>query len=100
MTTTIVTQGKDEAAPGRSRFIEALEESLGNGSTDFVKFIAEQTGPSTERNRRRREAFFNTQFSICVERARYFTESFSQTEGEPAVIRMANSSENSHDFVT
>jgi len=80
---------KTTATSPRPDFIEALKKSLGNGSTDFVRFIAEQPQPSTERNRRRREAFFNTQFSICIERARYFTESFKQTEGEPQVIRMA-----------
>ncbi|NQU07307.1 MAG: formate C-acetyltransferase/glycerol dehydratase family glycyl radical enzyme [Candidatus Abyssubacteria bacterium] len=86
---TKTAQDNTAATSPRSEFIEALEKSPGDGSTDFVRFIAGQPEPSTERNRLRREAFFNTQFSICVERARYFTESFKQTEGEPQVLRMA-----------
>ena len=72
-----------------SLFIESLERSLTKGTADFVGFIADQGEPSTERNRLRREAFFTVPFSICIERARYFTRSFSQTEGEPRIIRMA-----------
>jgi pyruvate formate-lyase/glycerol dehydratase family glycyl radical enzyme len=72
-----------------SVFIETLGKNLPGGSTDFVNFIAGQGRPSTERNRQRREAFFTVPFSICVERARYYTESFSQTEGEPRIIRLA-----------
>ena len=86
---TKTAQDKNTEVSQRSEFIEALEKSMGNGGTDFVRLIAEQAQPSTGRNRKRREAFFNTQFSICIERARYFTESFKQTEGEPQVIRMA-----------
>lgn len=83
-----------EWSPGKAgtqppRFLAALEEGLQRGNTDFVKGIAEQPGPSTERNRRRREAFFRTPFSICIERARAFTESFRATEGEPQILRMA-----------
>src|SRR5512135_2940007 len=73
----------------QSVFIESLEKSLMDGSTDFVQFIAGQGEPSTDRNRQRREAFFTVPFSICIERARYFTRSFSRTEGEPQIIRMA-----------
>ncbi len=98
MTTT--AQSTQTASPAQSKFIEALEKSLGNGSTDFVRYIADQPQPSTERNRRRREAFFGTQFSICIERARYFTESFKQTEGEPQVIRMAKALRNYLEHVT
>ncbi|MBI5118593.1 hypothetical protein HZA56_19160 [Candidatus Poribacteria bacterium] len=85
--TTMVTG--NTVSERKSRFIEAFEESLANGLTDFVKFIAEQCETSTERNRRRRDVFFNTPFSICIERARYFTDSFKQTEGEPQALRMA-----------
>ena len=58
----------------RFRFTAALEEARDRGKQGFVQGIAEQPGPSTERNRRRREAFFSTPFSICIERARWFTE--------------------------
>ena len=86
MTAPIVTE---TATSQSSKFIAALEKGPGNGSTEFVKLIAEQAEPTTERNRRRRDAFFATPFSICIERARYYTQSFKQTEGEPQVIRMA-----------
>jgi pyruvate formate-lyase/glycerol dehydratase family glycyl radical enzyme len=89
---TATTKVEWEAGTGttrRSRFLAALEEARGNGNTGFVKYIAEQPGPSTARNRKRREAFFNTPFSICIERARSFTESFKATEGEAQVLRMA-----------
>jgi len=92
--TTGFERDTDRGAAQTSRFIAALEEAMGNGNTEFVRFIAEQPGPSTERNRRRREAFFHTPFSICVERARYFTESFRETEGEPQVLRMAKAFRN------
>ncbi len=89
MMTPATTVEQENMADRRSRFVRALEEGLKNGSTGFVNLIAEQREPSTRRNRQRREAFFNTPFSICIERARYYTESFKQTEGEPQVIRMA-----------
>ncbi len=98
--TRAIAHEKSKAASGRSKFIEALEKSLDNGSTDFVKFIIENQGPTTERNRRRREAFFDTTFSICIERARYFTDSFKQTEGEPRVMRMAKAFRNYLENVT
>jgi pyruvate formate-lyase/glycerol dehydratase family glycyl radical enzyme len=83
-----------------SIFIESLERSLNEGTTDFVRFIAGQGEPSTEGNRKKREAFFTVPFSICIERARYFTRSFSQTEGEPQVIRMAKAFQNYLENVT
>ena len=101
MTTTAqADQKKTSTTTGKSRFIETLEEGLKNGSSDFIRFIAEQSEPSTKLNRQRREAFFTTQFSICIERARYFTESFKQTEGEPQVIRMAKAFRNYMENVT
>ncbi|RJP20708.1 MAG: hypothetical protein C4520_11165 [Candidatus Abyssobacteria bacterium SURF_5] len=90
MTSTISTRKKsDESRVGETRFIRALAESGGNGNTSHIKYIASESGPSTEINRRRREAFFNTQFSICIERARYYTQSFRETEGEPQILRLA-----------
>ena len=80
---------RETPASQSARFIEAMEKGIGNGSLEFAKLIAQHGEPSTERNRLRREAFFDTQFSVCIERARYYTESFKSTEGEPQVIRMA-----------
>ncbi len=88
MTTTTSKARQAQRALQRSAFLEALEMGVDAGDTGFVRLIAEQSGPSTERNRRRREAFFNTPFSICIERARYYTESFRESEGEPQIIRM------------
>jgi formate C-acetyltransferase len=76
---------RDATAVQGSTFIEALAAN----SPDFFRHIATQDGPTTERNHRRREAFFRTEFSVCIERARCYTESFKNTEGEPRVIRMA-----------
>ena len=86
----MTSPASSETTASRSaEFLKALENGIGNGATDFATLIAEQGEPSTERNRLRREAFFGTQFSICTERARYYTESFKSTEGEPQLIRMA-----------
>jgi pyruvate formate-lyase/glycerol dehydratase family glycyl radical enzyme len=85
---TMTKRATDKSARG-TRFVKALEESSGNGYVDCIKYIALEPEPSTERNRGRRAAFFDTQFSICTERARYYTESFQRTEGEPQVLRMA-----------
>ncbi len=38
---------------------------------------------------RLRERFLRGQKEVCVERARYLTESYRQTEGQPAVLRQA-----------
>lgn len=92
--TRAIARREGKVALRRSKFIEALEKSLDNGRTDFARFIVENQQPTTERNRRRRQAFFDTTFSICIERARYFTESFKQTEGEPRVMRMAKAFRN------
>jgi len=70
-------------------FINAFDKLMIDRISDFIHLIAIQGKPSTERNRGRREAFFDTPFSICVERARYYTESFTDTEGDPQVLRMA-----------
>ncbi len=98
--TTPVEWDAGKGTAQRSRFLAALEEAAGNGTSAFVKWIAEQPGPSTERNLQRREAFFNTTFSVCIERARYFTESFRATEGEPQVLRMAKAFRNYMEKVT
>jgi pyruvate formate-lyase/glycerol dehydratase family glycyl radical enzyme len=42
-----------------------------------------------ERVDRLRERFLFGQKEVCVERARYLTESYRQTEGQPAVLRQA-----------
>jgi len=98
--TTTITREAGTGTTRRSRFLAALEEAAGSGKTGFVRFIAEQPAPSTERNRKRREAFFDTPFSICIERARSFTESFKATEGEPQALRMAKAFRHYLDNVT
>jgi len=42
---------------------------------------------------RLREGFLRGQREVCVERARYLTESYRQTEGQPAVLRQARALE-------
>ncbi|MGQ9571798.1 MAG: formate C-acetyltransferase/glycerol dehydratase family glycyl radical enzyme [Dehalococcoidia bacterium] len=42
---------------------------------------------------RLRERFLRSQRQVCVERARYLTESYRQTEGQPAVLRQAHALE-------
>jgi formate C-acetyltransferase len=42
---------------------------------------------------RLRERFLRGQRQVCVERARYLTESYRQTEGQPAVLRQARALE-------
>ncbi|UCH85982.1 MAG: SCP2 sterol-binding domain-containing protein, partial [Dehalococcoidia bacterium] len=42
---------------------------------------------------RLRERFLRGQREVCVERARYLTESYRQTEGQPAVLRQARALE-------
>ncbi len=77
-----------------SEFIDALEEGTTRGKDDFVRIISRQSEPTSARNRQRREAFFSAPFSICIERARYFTESFRETEGELPLLRMAKAYRN------
>lgn len=83
-----------------AQFVDALEEGMARGTSDFVKIISQQSEPTTLRNRQRRDAFFNAPFSICIERARYFTESFRETEGELPLLRMAKAYRNYLDKVT
>ena len=42
---------------------------------------------------RLRERFLRGRLEVCVERARYLTESYRQTEGQPAVLRQARALE-------
>src|SRR4030042_5448295 len=42
---------------------------------------------------RLRERFLRGQREVCIERARYLTESYRQTEGQPAVLRRARALE-------
>lgn len=77
----------------RSEFLEAFDKEQDNGSSSssrFVRYIADRHEPSTEHNRQRRESVFTTPFTICIERARYFTESYKETEGQLPLYRMAN----------
>ena len=36
-----------------------------------------------------RERMLKSKPSVCIERAKYYTESMKQTEGEPMIIRQA-----------
>jgi pyruvate formate-lyase/glycerol dehydratase family glycyl radical enzyme len=45
--------------------------------------------PAGDRVDRLRERFLRGQKEVCVERARYLTESYRQTGGQPAVLRQA-----------
>ncbi len=64
---------------------------------------AEEPGPGTQerpevgsvgdRVERLRDRFLRGQRKVCVERARYLTESYRRTEGQPAVLRQARALE-------
>jgi len=45
--------------------------------------------PAGDRAARLRERFLRGQREVCIERARYLTESYRRTEGQPAVLRQA-----------
>ncbi len=79
------TQSRDQF----TGFLESLKNRQINGETEFIKQIVGNRKPSTLRNRLRRESVFTTPFSICIERARYFTQSYQKTEGELPIMRMA-----------
>ena len=72
----------------QASFIEAFSRTKSD-KDDFVNLIADQRHPSTHRNQQRREAFFTTPFHLCIERARYYTQSNKETEGQPQVLRQA-----------
>jgi pyruvate formate-lyase/glycerol dehydratase family glycyl radical enzyme len=56
---------------------------------------AESTRPDAGQDRvgRLRERFLRGQREICIERARYLTESYRASEGQPAVLRQARALE-------
>jgi len=49
--------------------------------------------PAADRVARLRERFLRGQREVCIERARYLTESYRRTEGQPAVLRQARALE-------
>jgi len=49
--------------------------------------------PAGDRVVRLRERFLRSQREVCIERARYLTESYRRTEGQPAVLRQARALE-------
>ena len=54
---------------------------------------AEPPSPdSQDRVGRLRERFLRGRREVCIERARYLTESHRQSEGQPAVLRRARAS--------
>jgi formate C-acetyltransferase len=55
---------------------------------------AEQPSPSdADRVERLRERFLRGRREVCIERARYLTQSYRQSEGQPAVLRQARALE-------
>jgi formate C-acetyltransferase len=49
--------------------------------------------PAGDRVERLRERFLRGQREVCIERARYLTESYRRTEGQPPVLRQARALE-------
>ena len=49
--------------------------------------------PIHPRNQQYKDHVLGAPYEICIERARYFTESFRQTEGEHPAIRAAKALE-------
>ncbi len=67
------------------------EEKAEAPVADTAEPVAIATGG--DRVDRLRERFLRGQREVCVERARYLTESYRQTEGQPAVLRQARALE-------
>jgi len=53
-----------------------------------------------DRVARLRERFLRGQREVCIERARYLTESYRRTEGQPAVLRQARALEHILNHIT
>jgi pyruvate formate-lyase/glycerol dehydratase family glycyl radical enzyme len=66
-----------------------VEETKAPGPTPAV--VAETA--AGDRVARLRERFLRGQREVCAERARYLTESYRRTEGQPAVLRQARALE-------
>jgi formate C-acetyltransferase len=56
--------------------------------------------PAADRVARLRERFLRGQREVCIERARYLTESYRRTEGQPAVLRQARALEHILNHIT
>jgi formate C-acetyltransferase len=52
-----------------------------------------EPAPASDRVDRLRNRFLRGRRDVCIERARYLTESYRQTEGQPAVLRQARALE-------
>ncbi|WP_302761547.1 glycyl radical protein [Christensenella hongkongensis] len=59
---------------------------------ECINYLDENV-PLTPRLQNLREIFFEGNLSICPERAKLWTESFRQTEGEPMILRRAKALE-------
>lgn len=70
--------------------VEAMEEKGAAETTE----VAHEAGTSLPRSKRLKSRFLTQPREICVERARYYTESHKATEGEPAVVRQAKALRN------
>lgn len=67
------------------------------GETDMLvpeEMLKVEPAGMTERLRRLKRALNEAQPSVCIERARYFTESWKQTEGQPVILRRAKAFRN------
>ncbi len=73
-----------------------LEEEA--SSPEVAKAVA--AVPTGDRVDRLRERFLRGQREVCIERARYLTESYRQTEGQPAVLRQARALEHILSHIT
>ncbi|WXG44601.1 MAG: formate C-acetyltransferase/glycerol dehydratase family glycyl radical enzyme [Promethearchaeati archaeon SRVP18_Atabeyarchaeia-1] len=71
--------------------VESLESEATSKAALEERAKAVTQGSRTERLKK---LFLRRQREICVERARYYTESYRSTEGEPAVIRQAKALRN------
>lgn len=54
-----------------------------------IKLPTRQTTVSGERPMRLKDRFLHGERQVCIERARYLTESYRRTEGQPAALRQA-----------
>jgi formate C-acetyltransferase len=61
---------------------------------------AMEPAPAGDRVERLRQRFLRGRREVCIERARYLTESYRRTEGQPAVLRQARALEHVLNHIT
>jgi pyruvate formate-lyase/glycerol dehydratase family glycyl radical enzyme len=80
----------ERKVPKQKRAVGSSASTVTSGRDQFpYQDNAEIADVSRPRSKRLKKRFLTQQREICVERARYYTESHKNTEGEPAVIRQA-----------